>query len=64
MVSSLLSNDTSLTDTTQRQKMGFVERLRTLGYRTYCRGLDRMLKLFLKLKLSTDDKLRQHHPEQ
>jgi len=27
MVSSLLSNDTSLTDTTQRQKMGFVERL-------------------------------------
>ncbi len=28
MVSSLLSNDTSLTDTTQRQKMGFVERLR------------------------------------
>ncbi|MGM0536507.1 MAG: hypothetical protein ACQER5_10600, partial [Pseudomonadota bacterium] len=28
MVSSLLSDDTSLTDAIQRQKMGFVDRLR------------------------------------
>src|SRR5690554_1465558 len=38
MVSSLLSNDTSLTDTTQRQKMGFVERLQMVTVERARRG--------------------------
>ncbi|VVZ97436.1 hypothetical protein HALO32_03555 [Halomonas lysinitropha] len=36
MVSSLKSDDTSLTDVIQRQKMGLMERLRQYGYYVKC----------------------------
>ena len=49
MVSSLLSNDTSLTDTSHRQKMGFVERLRHFGTFRICGRLDQGARVVVNI---------------